>query len=86
MRNIEDELSVGKMHIPFRRIVGLIAVGLLTGALFRLIHQALQKMKGKTTSLTGGVLATFEVEGERFQAWTTNPQSIQDLHELRRST
>src|SRR5215216_7517205 len=70
------------MNIPFGRIVGLIAMGLLTGALLRLIHQALQKMKGKTNALRGGALATFEVEGERFRAWTTNPQTIHDLHAL----
>ena len=60
------------MNIPFRRIVGLIAMGLLTGALLKLIHQALQKMKDKTDAITGGVLATFEVGGECFRAWTTN--------------
>jgi hypothetical protein len=74
------------MDIPLRRIVGLIAMGLLAGALLKLIHQALQKMKGKTDSLTGGLLATFEVEGERFRAWTTNPQTIQDLYELQQGT
>src|SRR5215204_30095 len=62
------------MEIPFRRIVGLIAMGLVAGALLRLIHQALQKMKGRTGALRGGVLATFEVEGERFRVWTTNLQ------------
>jgi hypothetical protein len=74
------------MNIPFGRIVGLIAMGLLTGALLRLIHQALQKMKGKTDALRGGALATFEVEGERFRAWTTNPKTIHDLHELQQGT
>jgi hypothetical protein len=74
------------MDIPFRRIAGLIAMGLLTGALLKLIHQALQEMKGWPDALRGGVLATFEVEGERFRVWTTNPQTIHDLHELRRGT
>jgi hypothetical protein len=74
------------MDIPLRRIVGLITMGLLTGALLRLMHQALQKMKGETNSLTGGVLATFEVEGERFRVWTTNPQTIHDLRELQQGT
>jgi len=74
------------MEIPFRRIVGLIAMGLVAGALLRLIHQALQKMKGRTGALRGGALATFEVQGERFRVWTTNPQTIHDLHELRRGT
>jgi hypothetical protein len=57
-------------------------MGLLTGALLKLIHQALQKMKGKTGTLRGEALATFEVEGERFRVWTTNLQTIHNLHEL----
>jgi hypothetical protein len=72
--------------MPFRRIAGLIAMGLLTGALLKLIHQALQEMKGWPDALRGGVLATFEVEGERFRVWTTNPQTIHDLHELLHGT
>jgi hypothetical protein len=74
------------MNTLFRRIVGLVVMGLLTGVLLRLIHQALQKMKGKTDALRGGALATFEVEGERFRVWTTNPQTIQDLRELQQGT
>jgi hypothetical protein len=74
------------MNIPFRRIVGLIALGLVAGALLRLIHQILQEVKGGTGALRGGALATFEVEGERFRVWTTNPQTIHDLHELHQGT
>jgi hypothetical protein len=74
------------MNIPFRRIVVLIALGLVAGALLRLIHRALQEMKGWPGALSGGVLAAFEVDGERFRVWTTNPQTIHDLHELRRAT
>jgi len=74
------------MDMLFRRIVGLIVMGLLTGALLRLIYQILQKVKGRTGTLRGGALATFEVEGERFRVWTTNPQTIHDLHELQRGT
>jgi hypothetical protein len=33
------------MDMPFRRIVGLTALGLVTGALLRLIYQALQEKK-----------------------------------------
>ena len=33
------------MGIPFGRIVGLIAMGLVTGALLRLIYQALREAK-----------------------------------------
>src|SRR5918998_111020 len=74
------------MDMPFRRIVRLIALGLLAGALLRLIHRALQEMQGWPGALMGGVLATFEVGGERFRVWTTNPQTIHDLQELRRGT
>jgi hypothetical protein len=74
------------MDMPFRRIVGLIVMGLLTGALLRLIYRALQEMKSWPGALRGGALATFEVEGERFRVWTTNPQTIHDLHELQRGT
>src|SRR5215218_6385721 len=74
------------MDIPFRRIVGLIALGLVAGALLRLIHRALQEMKSWPGALRGGALATFEVEGERFRAWTTNPKTIHDLHELQQGT
>jgi hypothetical protein len=76
------------MDIPFRRIVGLIAMGLVVGALLRLTPRILRKIRGKTNALRlrGGVLATFEVGGERFRTWTTNPQTIQDLYELQQGT
>jgi RTX calcium-binding nonapeptide repeat (4 copies) len=35
-------------------------------------------------ALRGGVLATFEVLGERFQVWVVNPQTIWDLYQLER--
>jgi hypothetical protein len=74
------------MDIPLRRIAGLIALGLVAGALLRLIYRALQEMKSWPGALRGGVLATFEVEGERFRVWTTNPQTIHDLHALQQGT
>jgi len=40
--NVEDEESIEKMDVPFGRIVGLTAMGLVTGALLRLIYQALR--------------------------------------------
>jgi hypothetical protein len=40
--NVEDEESIKKMDVPFGRIVGLTAMGLVTGALLRLIYQALR--------------------------------------------
>ena len=35
-------------------------------------------------ALKGGVLATFEVAGERFRVWVTNPQTVWDLYRLKR--
>ena len=35
-------------------------------------------------ALRGGVLATFEVSGERFRVWVVNPQAIWDLYQLKR--
>lgn len=32
--------------------------------------------------LAGGVLATFDVLGQRFQVWVTNPQTIQQILDL----
>jgi hypothetical protein len=77
--------SLETMDIPFRRIVALTAIGLVTGALLRLIYKALEEMQSKPDALKGGALATFEVEVERFRVWTTNPQTIHDLHELQRA-
>jgi hypothetical protein len=78
--------STETIDMPFRRIVALTAVGLLTGALLRLIHQVLQETQSKPDALKSGALATFEVEGKRFRVWTTNPQTIHDLHELQQGT
>ncbi|MBM4429385.1 MAG: hypothetical protein FJ026_03430 [Chloroflexi bacterium] len=33
--------------------------------------------------LAGGILATFEITGERFQVWVTNPETIQQVLDLR---
>ena len=35
-----------------------------------------------SAELRGGVLATFEVVGEQFQVWVTNPQTIQQILDL----
>jgi hypothetical protein len=70
--------SSEKMQIPPRRIVGLMVIGLIAGSLAKLIQRAVL--------LRGGALATFEVGGERFRVWTTNTQTIQDLHKLQQGT
>lgn len=35
------------------------------------------------STLRGGVLATFDVVGEQFKVWVTNPQTIQQILDLR---
>jgi hypothetical protein len=35
-------------------------------------------------ALKGGILATFEVSGERFRVWVRNPQTIWDLYRLKK--
>ncbi len=37
----------------------------------------LTSLFGQGCSLAGGVLATFNVAGEAFKAWVTNPQTVQ---------
>ncbi len=34
--------------------------------------------------LSGGILATFEVVGEEFRVWVTNPETIQQILDLQR--
>ncbi len=42
---IRDEGSAENMNISFQRIVALTAMGLMTGAVLRLIYQALRETK-----------------------------------------
>jgi len=74
------------MEIPFRRVVGLIAMGLVAGALLRLINQALQEMKGRTDSLRDGPLLSSRWKANVSGCGQTNPQTIHDLHELQQGT
>lgn len=39
-----------------------------------------------SNALSGGVLATFEVEGETFKVWVTNPDTIEQILALRDGT
>jgi len=41
---------------------------------------------GSSDDLEGGVLATFDVDGEVFRVWVTNPDTIQQLVDLRDGT
>ncbi len=45
-----------------------------------------QGSKSTPGSLKGGVLATFDVDGERFKVWVTNPQTIRQLQALQQGT
>jgi hypothetical protein len=40
---IEEQESIEKMDIPFRRVVTLTAMGLVTGALLRLLYETLRE-------------------------------------------
>ena len=42
--------------------------------------------RAQTTALRGGALATFAVQQQRFRVWVTNPESIQQLKDLRAGT
>jgi hypothetical protein len=50
--------------------------------------QGRRKGKGghRCRGLRGGVVATFDVVGERFRVWVTNPQTIQQIFDLRDGT
>ncbi|MFW6075239.1 MAG: GerMN domain-containing protein [Chloroflexota bacterium] len=37
-------------------------------------------LRGDQPTMDGGVLATFDVSGEVFQVWVTNPETIEDLY------
>ncbi|HET7010050.1 MAG TPA: hypothetical protein VFI11_04685, partial [Anaerolineales bacterium] len=42
--------------------------------------------EGSDSELRGGVLATFDVDGERFRVWVTNPATVEQLLALRDGT
>ena len=71
------------MDILFRRLVGLIAMELLTGALLKLIHQALQKMRGKTGTFGGGAPATLRWKANVSRCGQPTSKPIHNLHELK---
>ena len=39
-----------------------------------------------TDQLAGGILATFDVDGEQFRVWVTNPTTIQQIFDLQAGT
>jgi hypothetical protein len=45
VEHIRDEDSAENMNISFQRMVALTATGLMTGAVLRLIYQALRETK-----------------------------------------
>jgi hypothetical protein len=53
------------------------------GLLTALLVLAACEGDGASADLSGGVLATFEVGGETFRAFVTNPNTIQQLFDLR---
>jgi hypothetical protein len=73
---------------PRRRIVLSGALSALTLRVDRELTapDALARRKPKNPrtcrGLRGGVVATFDVAGERFRVWVTNPQTIQQILDL----
>jgi hypothetical protein len=65
-------------HLSFLFVIVLLVLGGLLSAC--------QPRPSAPAQLTGGVLATFDVEGEEFQVWVTNPESIQQLFDLQAGT
>jgi hypothetical protein len=70
-------------------LVAALALVVLPAAYAGSVHAA--SKKSPTTAqlaakLKVGALATFEVTGERFRVWVTNPRTIQQLKDLRAGT
>lgn len=66
------------------RTTGTLAMGVALA-----LMTALAGCDGSSTEpdeLSGGVLATFQVSGEEFQVWVTNPETIQQIFALRDGT
>jgi hypothetical protein len=79
--------------VPFEENVPLDVQGLQAGTYtvnvngvsrsFELaVDNVLPTEPAPATELQGGVLATFEVNGEQFQAWVTNSQTVQQILDL----
>lgn len=66
------------------RTAGTMAMGVALA-----LAMTLAGCDGSTTEpdeLSGGVLATFQVSGEPFRVWVTNPETIQQIFDLRDGT
>ncbi|MEJ2709483.1 MAG: hypothetical protein P8074_17870 [Anaerolineales bacterium] len=71
-------------HLPFR---GIVVFNLLAAMIFSLFLGSCQAPPNEqpeptVSALTGGVLATFSVQNERFRIWVTNPETIRQLQAL----
>ena len=79
--------------VPFEQVVSLDVAGLeagtytvdvngVTGTFTLAVDNVAPVEPPPSGQLEGGVLATFDVNGEQFQAWITNPQTIQQVLDL----
>jgi hypothetical protein len=83
-----------------RRVLLNVALGALTLRWSRQLSAAGVRADGRQTrprgkrpgphacrgGLRGGIVATFDVVGERFRVWVTNPQTIQQILDLQDGT
>jgi len=67
--------------VRFLAIALLLLTGLAVDA-SRVDGRERPPRRERNSALAGGVLATFEVEGERFKVWVTNPAAIEALYEI----
>jgi inhibitor of cysteine peptidase len=79
--------------VPFEETISLDVYGLpagtytvdvngITGTFELAVDNALPTEPAPAGELQGGVLATFEVAGEQFRVWVTNPQAVQQILDL----
>jgi hypothetical protein len=66
------------------QITRLFPLSLLCGLLLAACGGPGQPAATASPELTGGMLATFDVSGETFKVWVTNPQTIDQLLTLQR--
>jgi hypothetical protein len=83
--------------VPFEETISLDVVGLKAGTYtvnvngivrsFELaVDNVLPTESAPPAELKGGILATFEVAGEQFRVWVTNPQTVQQILDLAAGT
>lgn len=80
LKPFEETISLDVHGLP----AGIYAVDVngTTGTFELVMDNVIPTEPVPSAELRGGVLATFEVAGEQFQAWVTNPQTVQQILDL----